>query len=154
MRDAGPAEPFSAADSMAGLRTVPMWFPSPLPECFLWSAVIGQMVSNACIRISEKSTSDRRTERDEARCWLLTDNPNLQMVCDYAGIDAGYVRRAARKLERRGWCLDEAKRGAQDAERKRREWNLLAETLEAAQRERKEQNEWVETLETLTGWRR
>ena len=60
-------------------------------ETALWRAVILQAVRDA-------ATGD-----DAARGWLLRGGADFRDVCEYAGLDHGWVLRAAQKMQSDGW---------------------------------------------------
>lgn len=83
-----------------------------MAEADLFRAVVAQAFTDAAIVVDHtgapKEKLRLRRVRDEARAWLLAGGKDLLLICQYAEIDAGYIRRRAREAAARGWELPQA----------------------------------------------
>ena len=64
-------------------------------EARLWRAVILQALEDAC---HPSKAIARELNRAQARRWLLEPNGPFEAVCAFAGMDADYIRKEARRL--------------------------------------------------------
>lgn len=73
-------------------------------EPALWRAVITQALMDAA---SQSRKTDAQRSRHDALNWLLSNDSDLETVCDNAGLDPDYVRTKARAALARGcqWRL-------------------------------------------------
>jgi hypothetical protein len=80
------------------------------PELALWRAVLARAVADAT---DDSTAPEKARARDEARRWLLAEpNPDRELVCALADVDAAAVVDRALRLKVRRWRVDEATRRA------------------------------------------
>jgi hypothetical protein len=80
------------------------------PELSLWRAVVSRAIADA---VDEGTTPEKDLDRAEARRWLLAEpNPDRELVCALADVDAGAAVDRALRLKLRGWRLGAVERAA------------------------------------------
>ena len=75
---------------------------NPDPETKLFTAVLSQAVHDAFSNHVDK------LDKEAARNFLISNNKNLQTICEVAGRNSGYVCEKMRKkiLRENGWNVD------------------------------------------------
>ena len=75
---------------------------NPDPETRLFTAVLSQAVHDAFSNHVDK------LDKEAARNFLISNNKNLQTICEMAGRNSGYVCEKMRKkiLRENGWNVD------------------------------------------------
>lgn len=64
----------------------------------LWAAVLRRALDDATGEFVPGSPRAKTRIREAARRWILYDEPDFNLVCRFAGLDPGYVRRLIRPM--------------------------------------------------------
>lgn len=64
----------------------------PSPEVSLWQAVIIKAFEDAAINYDRER---ERHHREAALLWLLKDNLDFILICEWASLDPGFIREKA-----------------------------------------------------------
>ena len=90
-----------------GDPTIDRGIPADIVACRrLWLNVLLQACKDAQRKDRAKPSDGdaaARIERERARLWLAGSSLDLELVCDYAGIDGGRVQRWARRCRDDDW---------------------------------------------------
>lgn len=90
----------------------------------LWRAVFVQQLMDAK---SRSSKSEARYNRTMALAWLLDNEVDFSMVCDFAGLDPDLTRSKVREAQKRGfiWSARKPQLTRFEQEQRRRERTTL-----------------------------
>ena len=93
----------------------------PVPETKLFTAVLSQAVHDAF------SSHVDKLNKQAARNFLISNNENLQTICEMAGRNSQYVSEKIRKkiLKENGWNVDIAIDSRRKPYRKNKHLTLL-----------------------------